>query len=114
MLTIMGERDEPTVHARGLLSNIKDELAVWGRPVVELHSGSSVAKVSTGGKTIEMPLTERVVPEKLVHELSEGCSTQFDRLPVVVIADSFGRIVYFTQGYNTSLSNDLHSVISGL
>lgn len=114
MLAIMGERDEPTVHARGLLNGMKDELAAWGRPVVELHPGSPVAIVSTGGNTTEMTLTERVVPERLAIELSEGCSTQFDRLPVVVIADSFGRIVYFTQGYNTSLSNDLHNVISGL
>lgn len=114
MLAIMGERDEPTVHARGLLDGMKDELAAWGRPIVELSPGSSTAKVSTGNQAIEMPLTERVVPERLAIELSEGCSTSFDRLPVVVITDSFGRIVYFTQGYNTSLSNDLHSVISGL
>ena len=114
MLAILGERDEPTVHARGLLDGMKEELAAWGRPIVELHPGSSLAKVSIGSTTTEMPLTERVVPEALVKELSEGCSTQFDRLPVVVITDSFGRIVYFTQGYNTSLSNDLHNVITGL
>lgn len=114
ILAIMGERDEPTVHARGLLDGMKDELAAWGRPVVVLHPGSPVAMVSTGGTITEMALTERVIPERLMNELSEGCSTPFDRLPVVVIADSFGRIVYFTQGYNTSLSNDLRSVISGL
>ena len=61
-----------------------------------------------------MALTERVVPEALAHELSTGCSTDFDRLPVVVIADSFGRIVYFSQGYNTSLATNLRQVIRGL
>lgn len=114
MLAILGERDEPSVHARGLLDGMKDELAAWGRPVVELQSGSSVAKVSTGGTTIEKALTDRVVLEALANDLCEGCNIPFDRLPVVVVTDSFGRIVYFTQGYNTSLNNDLHHVLSNL
>ena len=36
------------------------------------------------------------------------------RLPVVIIADSFGRVVYYSQGYNTSLSEQLRTVISRL
>ena len=114
MIAIMGERDEPTIHAQGLLEGMKDELASWGRPVVELHSTSSMAKVTTGGTETEKTLTERVVPERLAEELCEACSVPFDRLPVVVIADSFGRIVYFSQGYNTSLAGDLRSTIKGL
>jgi len=113
-LAILGEKDEPSVHARGLLDSMKDDFASWGRPIVELHVGSSDAVVSTGGDTKRMPLTERVVPEAMARELSEGCSTAFDRLPVVVIADSFGRIVYFSQGYNTSLASNLREVIKGL
>jgi len=113
-LAIMGEKDEPSVHARGLLDGMKDDLATWGRPFVEFHPGSSEALVSVEGETRRMPLTERVVPDALARELSTGCSTTFDRLPVVVIADSFGRIVYFSQGYNTSLAANLRQVIKGL
>ncbi|MBR4337885.1 MAG: transglutaminase domain-containing protein [Bacteroidaceae bacterium] len=113
-LAIMGEKDEPSVHARGLLDGMKDDFAAWGRPFVELHPSSSEALVSTTGETRHMPLTERVVPDALARELSTGCSTTFDRLPVIVIADSFGRIVYFSQGYNTSLSTNLRQAISGL
>ncbi len=113
-LAIMGEKDEPSVHARGLLDGMKDDFAAWGRPFVELHPSSSEALVSTAGETRRLPLTERVVPEALARELSAGCSTTFDRLPVIVIADSFGRVVYFSQGYNTSLSSNLRQIIKGL
>ncbi len=113
-LAIMGEKDEPSVHARGLLDGMKDDFAAWGRPFVELHPLSREAFVTTGGTVQRMALTERVVPEALAHELSTGCSTAFDRLPVIVIADSFGRVVYFSQGYNTSLATNLRQVIRGL
>ena len=42
-LAIMGEKDEPSVHARGLLDGMKDDFAAWGRPFVELHPSSSEA-----------------------------------------------------------------------
>ena len=113
-LAIMGEKDEPSVHARGLLDGMKDDFAAWGRPFVELHPLSREALVTTGGTMQRMPLTGRVVPEALAHELSTGCSTDFDRLPVIVIADSFGRVVYFSQGYNTSLATNLRQIIRGL
>ena len=113
-LAIMGEKDEPSVHARGLIDGMKEDIAAWGRPFVELHPHSPDALVSMAGETGRMALTERVVPEALARELSAGCSTTFDRLPIIVIADSFGRIVYFSQGYNTSLASNLRQVISGL
>lgn len=114
LLAILGERDEPSTHARNLLPTLNNELTAWGRPVVTLQPGKPTATVRMGDTTTEIPLTERVVPEALAHELSEGCSTAFDRLPVIVIADSFGRIVYFTQGYNTSLATDITRTLSGL
>lgn len=46
--------------------------------------------------------------------LLTGCRSSSKTLPVITICDSFGRIVYFSQGYNTSLASDLQSVISQL
>ena len=46
--------------------------------------------------------------------IADGCMIDSLRLPVVVIADSFGRVVYCSQGYNTSLSEQLKTVISRL
>lgn len=46
--------------------------------------------------------------------LYDGCMQENGRLPVIIIADSFGRVVYYSQGYNTSLSEQLRTVISRL
>ena len=46
--------------------------------------------------------------------LAEGCHSDASTLPVVALCDSFGRIVYFSQGYNTSLGEDLKRVIDEL
>ncbi|MBO4445305.1 MAG: transglutaminase domain-containing protein [Bacteroidaceae bacterium] len=114
LLAVLGERDEPSTHARGLLQSIAPVLAEWGRPVVVLDVSKDYAVCSVAGKEERLPLTERVQPLPLAKALCSGCSTPFDRLPVVVVADSFGRIVYFSQGYNTSLPSDVQQIISGL
>ena len=46
--------------------------------------------------------------------LAAGCKSTSRQLPVVTICDSFGRIVYFSQGYNTSLAEDLKRVLPQL
>ena len=36
------------------------------------------------------------------------------RLPVIVLADSFGRVVFLTEGYDTSLAQKLTGIIPEL
>ena len=43
--------------------------------------------------------------------LAAGVGEESFRLPLVAVCDSFGRIVYLTKGYNTSLASDLRRVI---
>ena len=50
----------------------------------------------------------------ILEMLCAGCKSESRQLPVVTICDSFGRIVYFSQGYNTSLAEDLKRVIPQL
>ena len=49
--------------------------------------------------------------QKMIYD---GCMKESGVLPVVVIADSFGRVVFYSQGYNTSLSEQLRTVIDQL
>lgn len=56
----------------------------------------------------------RDVDGKVMRMLSSGVSSDSGRLPVIVVGDSFGRIVYYTQGYNTSLAEDLRTVMGKL
>ena len=86
LLAIMGDKDEPTSHARSELKAASELLEAWGRPVVELPGDS--------------PLLESVPGPH--------------NLPVIALCDSFGRVFYVSSGYNTSLAADLERIIPKL
>ncbi len=92
MLAVLGERDEPSVHARRQLETLQPVLAQWGRPVL--------IEADADGSILEM--------------LCSGVKSESRQKPVVTICDSFGRIVYFSQGYNTSLAEDIKRILPQL
>lgn len=86
LLAIMGDKDEPTSHARSELKAASDLLESWGRPVVELPADTALLEYVPGPHNI----------------------------PVIVLCDSFGRVFYVSSGYNTSLAADLERIIPNL
>ena len=86
LLIIMGDKDEPTSHARSELKAASKLLKDWGRPVVELPA--------------DTPLLESVPGPH--------------NIPIIVLCDSFGRVFYVSSGYNTSLAADLERIIPKL
>ena len=92
LLAVLGERDEPSVHARRQLETLAPVLEQWGRPV----------------------LVEKDADGSIREMLCAGVKSDSRQLPVVAICDSFGRIVYFSQGYNTSMAEEIKRVIPQL
>ncbi|MBO7071048.1 MAG: transglutaminase domain-containing protein [Bacteroidales bacterium] len=99
LLAIMGHRDEPTSHAKTELEAAAAMINGWGRPVVVLGK--------TRPEGIENAITG-------IDETVLGTLPQPHQLPVIAVCDSFGRVVYFSSGYNTSLASDLESIIPKL
>ena len=92
LLAVLGDRDEPSVHAKRQLEALAPVLKEWGRPV----------------------LLEKDEDGSILEMLCAGCKSDSRQKPVVTICDSFGRIVYFSQGYNTSLAEDLKRILPQL
>ena len=86
LLAVLGERDEPSSHARHELSAAADVLSAWGRPTLVVSAG------------------DPVIPKEF----------QYSRLPLIAVCDSFGRVFYLSRGYNTSLATDLESLLPRL
>lgn len=104
-MVVLGRSDEPSIHARRQLSAVADELNTWGR------------KILLWGDMPPEGLEQVVVQapdDAVVKTLTEAVGCDRYSLPLVVIADSFGRVVYFSQGYNTSLGEDLKRVVHQL
>lgn len=92
-LLMLTANNEPTSHARQELAQIENELKAWGRPMVTLDGDEW---------------------RSLAQELRAAVNSQQSNLPIVVIADSFGRIVFYSEGYDTSLGEKIKRVISHL
>ena len=115
LLAVMGDRDEPTNHCMRQLEQIAPELDAWGRPL--LIAGPAMARAMASSADLRLPRLGNLKPiddtdGSIAAMLASGCKSELRQLPVVAVCDSFGRIVYFSQGYNTSLASDLKRVLS--
>jgi hypothetical protein len=115
IVAVMGTSDEPTNHASRGLASIADVLAQWNRPIVVLHASKEDSAKYNREMLGEVKAHFGVdVDDKVRSMICSGCNSTSKTLPVVAICDSFGRVVYFSQGYNTSLADQLKSVIHKL
>lgn len=104
-IAVMGDKDEPTVHAVRQLKSVSSDLNKWGRKILVYGKNKP-----TGLKNAVM----NPYNEDIVKTLTASVKSESNRLPIIVVADSFGRVVYYSQGYNTSLGVDLKRVINQL
>ena len=106
LVAVMGDKDEPSSHARIELETAADVLNDWGRPAVVLGASRPSG--------LDNAIFGTDPARKVYNMLADGCESSGATLPLIAVCDSFGRIVYFSQGYNTSLASDLTRVIAGL
>lgn len=115
IIAVMGTSDEPTNHASRGLASIAEELKAWGRPTLILNATREDAakynRSMLGGVEIHFGVD---VDDRVRKMLCSGCNSRSSQLPVVALCDTFGRVVYFSQGYNTSLAEQLKYVIHKL
>ena len=115
IVAVMGTTDEPTNHATRGLASIADVLEKWGRPMVILQASAEDAakynRAMLGNVKAHFGVD---VDDKVRSMICDGCNASSARLPVIAICDTFGRVVYFSQGYNTSLADQLKGVIHKL
>ena len=106
LVAVLGEKDEPSLHAVSELSSVAPDLSAWGRPVLILGAGGGDAD-GEGISGLE---------ETAIYGIDSSgavlATLGARKAPVVAVCDSFGRVVYRSEGYNTSLGADLRRVLS--
>ncbi len=118
ILGILGSRQEPTNHAMRDIAALQKEFETWGRSMILLFKdeaewkkfdrnefgalpGTITYGIDTDGKIAGMVGSAMNLP-------SSGI------LPVFVIADTFGRVVFVSQGYTIGLGEQMMQVIHKL
>lgn len=108
LVAVMGYSDEPSRHAIIDLETLQD----WNRPILILgRDNTDTDKLMVAGKLCMENLHYGTDTDGQVKEMLAGSEAT---LPVIAVCDSFGRIVYMSSGYNTSLAAQLSSVRSKL
>lgn len=117
VLGILKPNNEPTNHALRDIAAVAPELEKWGRKLVLLYdSEESLAKAD---KEImdKLPATTVLGTDlegRAANALIESLKLTPSERPIFVIADTFNRVVYVSQGYTIGLGNTLIDTIHKL
>jgi transglutaminase-like putative cysteine protease len=117
VIGILGARQEPTNHALNDLVNTAAAYNEWGRSIVLLFPGEQGLQQFEAGEFKGLPATVTYgidisgVAATLARSLNLPNATT---LPIFAIADSFGRVVFVSQGYTIGIGEQMMKVIKKL
>ena len=109
---VIGVGQEPTNHALRDIAKMKTQLDAWGRPFVLLFENVEDArKFHVDGLDKGLPAntvfgidTDGQIKKQIVAQMRLQNDKQ---LPMVIIADTFNRVVFCTQGYTIGLGETI-------
>ncbi len=118
VLAILGAKQEPTSHLLRDIAVVKEDFEKWDRKMIMLFKDQNdfdlfdkaefpaMPKNMVFGVDMNEKITSMIVKNMKIHNENN--------LPIVVIADTFGRIVYFSQGYSVGGGEQLMNIIHKL
>ena len=117
VIGILGVGQEPTNHALNDIAKVKKTLDKWGRPMVLLFESEGDAKKFKPEEFGEMPENTfyGIDNGSIRKEIATAMKLQQGgRLPIFIIADTFNRVVFVSQGYTIGLGEQFERVINKL
>ena len=118
IVAILGARQEPTNHAMRDIAAVKSDLEAWGRQMVLLFPDEKGWKSFDAKEFGELPNcitygidTNHTIQNEIVAAMKLSNAHQ---LPIFIIADTFNRVVFVSQGYTIGLGEQLMKVIHKL
>lgn len=102
VLGLITANDEPSVHALNDISAYKEEFEKDGRSIMLLFADEAGASKWDASRFSNLPSTVTFgtdIDGKIAGELIEGLELDSKLRPIFIIADTFNRVVYVTQGY---------------
>ena len=127
-LAILEPGKEPTNHVLRDLAVAREKLEAWGRPIVLLCSDEKAMH------RLQVEMSEGrygILPDTIVLGLDadgavkkgiekgmkvgpESASGAPSRLPLVILADSFNRVFFLSEGYTIGLGEQLAATVAKL
>lgn len=120
VLGVLGMGQEPTNHALHDIAKMKEKLDKWGRPMVLLFTNQAEKdKFETQkgefGNLLKNTIFGIDKDGTVVKEIAKEMKLRNpNQLPIFIIADTFNRVVFLSQGYTIGLGEQLVKVSSKL
>mgnify|MGYP001175314911 FL=1 len=114
---ILGVNQEPTNHALRDIASFKADLEKWGRKMVLLFLDEAKAGKFARESFPDLPSTiiYGIDTDGIAAQIAESMKLKYkESLPVFIIADTFNRVVFVSQGYTIGLGEQLMKTIKGL
>ena len=120
-LALLDPGKEPTNHVLRDLAVARERLEAWGRPIVLLCSTDTAmhrlqVEMSEGRygllpSTIVLGVDADGAVQQALEQATGGASSS---LPLVILADSFNRVFFFSEGYTIGLGEQLVETVAKL
>lgn len=114
---ILGVNQEPTNHALRDISALKADLEKWSRKLVLLFPNQEQAGKYRAADFPGLPNTViyGIDTEDIAQQIVKNMKLKRkDTLPIFIIADTFNRVVFVSQGYTIGLGEQLMKTVKGL
>ena len=115
---VLGVGQEPTNHAMRDISKMNSEIDKWGRPMVLLFESKEEAQKyrQENFGTLPRNIIYGIDTDgAILHQIAQEMKLQNEsQLPVFILADTFNRVLFSSQGYTIGLGEQLIKVISNL
>jgi len=115
---VLGVGQEPTNHAMRDIAKMSSALDKWGRPIVLLFENEREAMKYREENYGTLPRNiiygidvDGSISQQIAREMKFPSDTQ---LPMFILADTFNRVMFSSQGYTIGLGEQLTKVISNL
>ena len=105
VIAFLKPRHEPSVHAINDLAAAKDALEKWGGPIMLLTDSDGLDWLKEYSDRLPSTVHFGIMPDPQVMD---------GPLPRVMVADTFNRIYYKTEGYTLGLGDQLLTAIAKL
>ena len=117
VIGILGVNQEPTNHALRDIASFKADLEKWGRKMVLLFPDEAKAGKFTPESFPDLPSTiiYGIDTDGIAAQIAESMKLKHkESLPIFIIADTFNRVVFVSQGYTIGLGEQLMKTIKGI
>ena len=117
ILALIAPNSEPTNHFLRDIAPYKEVFEQWGQKMVLLFADASEAERFQKGDFANLPTTivwGTDINQANFNEVCTNMKLTNPTRPIIIVADTFNRIVFISQGYSIGLGEQLSKVINKL